>query len=196
MTARCARLPRSVAAALGAAAIAGASPAGATIYTSYAAWSSAIGGTDAKIDFNIGTPALLAEQYAWMGVHFEPGQASVVHDFSAPDGWLALATPFGGNKFVVNYDTPQSSLGFDLLALFSVSLYLGDSLVYQSSQINSGTPVFRGLVLTETFDHAVIQGLAGPLPRLDNLYVGTPIPAPAAGAALLAGLLAGGRRRR
>ena len=173
------------------------SQGGATIYTSYAAWSVAIGGTDAKIDFNIGTPGPLDAQYSWMGVHFAPGQATAANSTSAPDGWLALTTFSGGDKMIVDYDLDQWALGFDIGPSSKVTLFYHGSLVYASPTIPSFGLSFRGLVSEHAFDRAIIERVPGPdMLAMDNLYVGTPIPAPAVATMLLAGLLAGGHRRR
>ncbi len=171
--------------------------ADAVFYTSYADWSSAIGGTDAKIDFNIGVSGPLDEQYAWMGVHFAPGQATAVNSSYALDDWLAATTFPGGHKMIVDYDLLQFALAGDFINIFKVTFYLGDTLVYASGPLSQTGEVFRGIVLDSPFDRAVLERVPGPqIGFIDNLYVGTPIPGPAAGAALLAGLLAGGRRRR
>jgi len=171
--------------------------AGATIYTSYADWSAAIGGMDAKIDFNIGTPGLVTEQYAPLGAHFLPGSTSAGVTTMDPDGWLGATTFQGGHKMIVDYDVPQFALAGDFISIFKVTFYLGDALVYASGPLSQTGEDFRGLVLDSTFDRAVLERVPGPqLGLVANLYVGTPIPAPAAGAVLLAGLLAGGRRRR
>ncbi len=197
MTSRRRSRSAELAASLAAATLCCAAHAGATIYTSYAAWSSAIGGTDAKIDFNIGTPGLLDEQYAWMGVHFAPGQATAANSTSAPDGWLALTTFSGGDRMIVDYDLDQWALGFDIGPSSKVTLFYQGSLVYVSPTIPSFGLSFRGLVSEHAFDWAIIERVPGPdLLAMDNLYVGTPIPAPASGAVLLAGVLCGGRRRR
>ena len=169
---------------------------GVVIHTSYASWSAAVGGGDAKIDFNLGSAQELFDQYAGLGVHFNGTlQTGPISGSGDPDGWAAV-TLFPSFAMTVDFDGDQTGAAFDLASLFKVSLYNNGTLVGEVPQINTFGPVFRGLTSDQPFDRLVLQALPGNAPgHLNNMYVGNPVPGPG-GAAIAMMAFARTRRRR
>lgn len=170
---------------------------GVVIHTSYASWSAAVGGGDAKINFNLGSAQELFDQYAGLGVHFNGTlQTGPISSASDPDGWAAV-TLFPTFAMTVDFDSDQTGGAFDLASLFKVSLFNNGLLVGEVPQINTFGPVFRGLTSDEPFDRLVLQALPGNAPgHLNNMYVGNPVPGPGAAAIVMMGLCSLRRRRR
>jgi hypothetical protein len=165
-----------------------------TIHTTYAAWSAAIGGGDAKIDFNLGSAQQVTEQYADLGVHFLPGSTKAGTMEWPSDGWGAwtLSPNFA---MTLDFDGPQYGIAADLGSWFSVKLYWQGNLTYQSPQLNQ-IQSFRGVTSTQPFDRAVFASIpSNATGSLDNIYVSNPVPGPAALTVLTVGALACRRRR-
>jgi hypothetical protein len=167
-----------------------------TLHSSYASWSTAVGGGDATIDFNLGAITPVTTQYQSLGVTFGPFSATAGPGSVASDGWLAITGFQSGHQMTLTYATPQVGIGFDLIQSFFVDLYLGGTLVYSSPALNA---LVHGISSTsQTFDKAVLRAVTGDNSRVDNIYVANPIPG-AASVLAFAGLgfgLGGGRRRR
>jgi hypothetical protein len=164
------------------------------IHTSYASWSTAVGGGDAKIDFNLGSAQELFDQYAGLGLHFS-GTAQVGSGGAAMDGWSA-ATLFPNFATTIDFDADQVGIAFDLMTLFKVSLFKNGTLVGEVPQLNTFGPVFRGVTSDQAFDRVILQALPGTAPgHFDNMYVANPVPGPG-GAAIAMLAFARMRRRR
>lgn len=162
------------------------------VHTSYESWSAAVGGGDAIIDFDLGSSQDLFDQYGDLGVHF--GGTAFALTTSLGDGWGAI-TLFPTFAMKLSYDSPQYGIGLDLINPFKVSLFSNGQLIYQSPQLNTFGPVFRGISTDVAFDTAVVQSIPSTTNgTLDNIYVSNPIPEPAA--VWTFAMFAGGRRRR
>ena len=170
---------------------------GVVIHTSYASWSTAVGGGDAKIDFNLGSAQELFDQYAGLGVHFNGTlQTGPISGPGDPDGWVAV-TLFPTFAMTVDFDSDQTGAAFDLGWIFKASLYKNGTLVGEVPQLNTFGPVFRGITSDQPFDRLVLQALPGGVPgSLNNMYIGNPIPGPAGAGVLVLALLHGRRRSR
>jgi hypothetical protein len=167
---------------------------GVVIHTSYASWSAAVGGGDAKIDFNLGSGQELFDQYGYLGAHFG-GTLQTGTTSGDADGWAAV-TLFPTFAMTVDFDSDQTGAAFDLVWLFRASLYNNGTLVGEVPQLNTGGPVFRGITSDQPFDRLVLQALPGGVPgSLNNMYIGNPIPGPAGAGVLVLALLRGRRRR-
>ena len=169
------------------------------IFTSYADWSAASPGADQKLDFVFGGGVVvLAEQYTQFGVHFDLGTALASATSFTADGWGFISTFSSQGVVPVHFDLLQHAFAVDFINATQLSFFLGDALVYQSTPFFTlSPPKFRGFVLDDAFDRVVITtgGLGGDV-RMDNLYVGTPIPAPAVSSLVALGFTAARRRRR
>jgi hypothetical protein len=172
-----------------------ASHANVVILTSYSAWSTAIGGGDATLDF-IGQSGLITDQYASLGVHFVPGSTIAISPIGGGDNWGVIPTFGDGYQSTIDFDTLQYAVGIKPKAQFSAALYLQGSLVYQSGPLVNAEFQFRGLISTQPFDRVVFKSLNGGPGIIDNIYIGNPIPAPGVAAALAMVAGAAGRRRR
>jgi hypothetical protein len=173
--------------------------ASVTIFTDYDAWSAAIGGTDATIDFVLGSPpgqiTPLTDQYGHFGVQFAPGYTVAGPHVNAPDGWIAHTTFL--NQMVIDYDIAQAALAVKTTTPFTAKLYLGGIFVLETPLISAG--VFRGFTLGDglQFDRAILAQGPNLGYAIDDLYVATPIPS-AGGALVVAGMIGcvRGRGRR
>jgi hypothetical protein len=173
--------------------------ASVTIFTDYDAWSAAIGGTDATIDFVLGTPPSqitpLTDQYGHLGVHFAPGYTVAIPTAIVPDGWVAETTFL--NQMVIDYDLAQAALAVKITTPFTAKLYLGGVFVLETPLISAG--LFRGFTLGDglQFDRAILAQGPNLDYAIDDLYVAMPIPS-AGGALVVAGMIgcACGRGRR
>jgi uncharacterized protein (TIGR03382 family) len=170
--------------------------AGLTVFTSYEAWSISIGGTDAKIGFDLGSAQEITSQYSALGVQFASGTTYAGFDPFLADHWKACNTFQTGYQFVANFDTPQFAIGFDLfLKPVQLELYSAGNLVYTSPALNPNFG-FRGVVTTQSFDKMVLKAVDPQFFCMDNMYVGNPVPGPGAIAVAMAALAPSGRRRR
>ncbi len=165
------------------------------LMTSQSAWSAALGGGDATLDF-IGLDGFLSDEYASLGVHFLPG-STVVGSTSHGDNF-AISTTFSfGYQVTIDFETLQYGVGLKPISLFSAALYLQGSLVYQSPPLTDASNKFRGFVSSQAFDRVVFKSLNGGPGGIDNVYIGNPIPGPGVVVALAAfGALGASRRRR
>jgi hypothetical protein len=163
-----------------------------TLHSSYSSWSAAVGGGDAKIDFNLGSITPVTTQYQSLGVTFPPFSATAGPSSVASDGWVAITGFISGYAMTLTYATPQVGIGFDLIQSFIVDLYFQGTLIYSSPELNA---LVHGISGTQTFDKAVLRSVTGDTSAVDNIYVANPIPGPAS-AALLAAIGLGRRRRR
>lgn len=165
------------------------------IVNNYSSWSAALGGGDAKMDF-IGQSGFLSDQYAYLGAQFLPG-GTVTVNTALGDGWAIAATFPGGNKITIDFATGQYGVGLDLLNSYKASLYYQGELLFASGTLNISSGVFRGLLSTSAFDRVVFEPVGLVVGKIDNVYVGNPIPAPGVGVILgLSVAVAGVRRRR
>ncbi len=176
--------------------------ASVTYYTNKAQWISACGGDTAEIDFHLTSYEPLGVQYAGFGVQFGAGAAYAVQDATFADGWGAKVASLDDPAIPIDYDTPQYGFAVDGITALKVRCYLGDSLVFESSNLypNRPTDPFRGFLLDTPFDRVVVgpyNFTQGVDLFFDNLYVDNVVPTPGAG--LLVGLAMAGltaRRRR
>lgn len=167
---------------------------GVVIHTSYASWSASVGGGDAKIDFNLGASQDLAGQYESIGVTFDG--TPFVTTMPSSDGW-GVITPFPTFSISATFETAQNGIAFDFMSLFKVSLFSSGVLVYQSPQLNTFGPVFRGLSTDFSFDKAVIESIPETVPgAIDNLYLANPVPGPGSAVIMMMALCVRQRRRR
>jgi hypothetical protein len=171
-----------------------ASHANVVILSSYSAWSTAIGGGDATLDF-IGQSGLITDQYASLGVHFLPG-STIGGTIGGGDNWGVTPTFGAGYQSTIDFDTLQYAVGVKPASQFSAALYFQGSLVYQSGPLVNAGYQFRGLISTQPFDRVVFKSLNGGPGGIDNIYIGNPIPAPGVAAAIAMVAGAAGRRRR
>jgi opacity protein-like surface antigen len=172
-----------------------ASHANVVILTSYSAWSTAIGGGDATIDF-VGQSGFITDQYASLGVHFLPGSTIGIAPIGGPDGWGITPTFGAGYQSTIDFDTLQYAFGVKPKGQFTAALYLQGSLVYQSGPLINASFQFRGLISTQPFDRVVFTSIPFGPGTIDNIYIGNPIPAPGVAAALAMVAGAVGHRRR
>ncbi len=165
------------------------------LMTSQSAWSAALGGGDATLDF-IGQAGFLSDQYASLGVHFLPGSTAAVST-SHGDNFAISPTFSFGYQSTIDFDTLQYGVGLKPIGLFSAALYLQGSLVYQSPPLTDASNKFRGFLSSEPFDRVVFTSIPFGPGLIDNVYIGNPIPGPGVGVALAAfGALGASRRRR
>jgi opacity protein-like surface antigen len=174
---------------------ASAARADVVILTSYSAWSTAIGGGDATLDF-VGQSGFLSDEYASLGVHFLPGSTVAVSPIGGGDNWGVAPTFGAGYQSTIDFDTLQYSVGIRPVSQFTAALYLQGSLVYQSGPLVNAEFQFRGLISTQAFDRVVFTAVPFDPGGIDNIYIGNPIPAPGVAGVLAMVAVAPGRRRR
>jgi hypothetical protein len=174
---------------------ASAARADVVILTSYGAWSTAIGGGDATLDF-VGQSGFLSDEYAALGVHFLSGSTVGLSPIGGDDGWGISPTFSAGYESTIDFDTLQYAVGVKPKGQFTAALYLQGTLVYQSGPLINASFQFRGLISTQAFDRVVFT--AGPFgpSAIDNIYIGNPIPAPGVAGVLAMVAVVVGRRRR
>jgi hypothetical protein len=170
------------------------SAAEVTIYNTYSSWHNVIGGGDAEIDFHLTQFEPLHDQYAYLGAHFDPGCGFSSEFSDANDDWGAITSFSGGFKFGIDFDAPQAGLGLTMFTQFKLSLFANGQVLYESDELITFGPSFRGIVTSLPFDRVEIYSMSGP-GFLDDIFVANPIPTPPVAAVLL-GMLAPGRSRR
>jgi hypothetical protein len=169
--------------------------AGVQTFFNYSAWSSEIGGSDQKLDFNFGSKVQLSDQYAEYGVSFAPGASFTSTSLQSEDGWELESIFVTGNTVPIDYTVDQWAFGVEILSKTNYAFYKGDSLIFNSGLIIGTAPLFRGWVFDQPFDKVVVTGSAPSASvRIDSLYVATPVPG-ASGAFVIA-MGFGSRRRR
>ncbi len=158
--------------------------AAVTLTGNFSAWS-AQAGDFAELDFNLGSPQILSNQYESLGVTFPDGDdfVSYVEQASgSSDKWF-LRDTWGDLQTTFLFSQPQSAIGFKFGSGHFFRLYSGESLIYSSPEF--GLNPFVGAISTIPFDRMVVSrsGFGGTVPGPGGL-------AALGGAALL------GRRRR
>ncbi|MFO0829813.1 MAG: hypothetical protein U0572_16855 [Phycisphaerales bacterium] len=166
------------------------------IFTNYADWAAAAPGNDQKLDFVFGGLTGLSTQYSQFGVTFDPGTAIAGGIEFASDGWGFISTWEANGVVPASFSVPQYAFAMDFIDATKLTFLLGDTVVYESNTyFTLSPPKFRGFLLDSPFDHVLITtGGLGPHVGIDNLYVGTPIPAPSAVAVFALGLRRSRRR--
>ena len=160
------------------------------------AWQDAVAHNFITIGFDeLGSPQFVTDQYVDLGVIFTTG-------FNATVGPGCTGFPMdcwgldGNGDIDLEFSQPIYSIAAHFPGDIQFELYLGDLLVYTSSEFEgNGFDGFGGLISTIPFDRAVINDCCND-PFLDNLYFGPPIPAPGAIALLALHPFAPTRRRR
>ncbi|MFO0875061.1 MAG: hypothetical protein U0575_13965 [Phycisphaerales bacterium] len=173
-----------------------AATAGFVEFEDAGAWFAAAGPTT-TIDFVLGTPQVLNNQYVGMGVVFPDGNdvAFAAATFNL-DGWGVQGAPGVPGAVVAQLLEAHHAIGFVYHGNIVCKLYANDQLVYSSTLFGAqGTDgAFAGIVSTVLFDRVVVTDpLDGQL-FVDNMYFDA-VPGPTA-SVLIAGWLVGGRRRR
>jgi hypothetical protein len=188
-------MTRIIAAIIAAAAITVATSADVVIYEDRESWEAAAGPGVRDIGFDeVPSGTWLSDEYADLGVHFEPW-AQVQH---FPE------IPFDGAKLVgfddvhFHLDEPAKAVGvFIPGAGVRFELFFERELLYRS--LVYGPPggedtVFIGLTSSFVFDEVLLTNHGSVF--LYDLALGAPIPAPASFALLAVAALRHGRRRR
>lgn len=165
--------------------------AGAIEYTDRPTWEAAVGpfSTIDFTEFAVGT--FVTTQYP--GVEFTDGNDEIIANGAfVLDGFGLDAH---GDTTLV-FDLNQFYFGVDFPGAVQIDLFLGNVLVYSSSNFaGAGSGFFAGLLSDDPFDTVVLRDWVDALAFFDNMsYV---VPTPGALALLgVAGLLGARRRRR
>jgi hypothetical protein len=168
--------------------------AAVTLTGNFSAWS-VQAGDFAELDFNLGSPQILSNQYESLGVTFPDGDdfVSYVEQASgSSDKWF-LRDTWGDLQTTFLFSQPQSAIGFKFGSGHFFRLYSGESLIYSSPEF--GLNPFVGAISTIPFDRMVVSRSGGG-PLVDTVWFGSTVPGPGGLAALGGAALLGRRRRR
>lgn len=140
---------------------------------------------------------VISNQYANQGVQFTPGECWIddnpVHVTDGKGLTVTGAPQFMGihTAFV----EPVYAFAVDLSNVMQMKLYSQGDLLFNSGLFDSHFTPFVGFVSTTPFDLAWGVNPVNGYLSLDNIYLGTPVPAPGALALLMAGACIPRRRR-
>lgn len=161
-------------------------------YDDHAGWSAAAG--DFKtVDFVLGTPQLLGEQYSALGIHFTGGNDIAKTAGSYQDGWGMVPNGLTPPLIEMEFDEPQFAFAIKFPGISGFTL-LSSGVPIWSGNWAGSAPVYLGVTSTFAFDEVHVISSLG-FPSVDDLYFSSSIPAPATAMVLFA-LFVGSRRRR
>lgn len=161
-------------------------------YDDHAGWSAAAG--DFKtVDFVLGTPQLLGEQYSALGIHFTGGNDIAKTAGSYQDGWGMVPNGLTPPLIEMEFDEPQFAFAIKFPGSTGFTLLSAGNVIWSGSWGGFG-PNYLGVVSTIAFDEVHVISPIG-APSVDDLYFSSSIPAPAS-VVVLAAMFVGGTRRR
>jgi len=166
-------------------------------YDSFESWASATNEFTTIAFDDLPLDTFVSDQYSSLGAVFPDGNDFVVCCSLVTYPLDGAGLNGNGGPINIEFTSPVNWIGVHFPGSMKISLYNDGSLVYSSGLLGgSGANFFAGVVSTMPFDRAILVDLADNEVSIDNLYFGTPIPAPPAMAFLLLGLGPGWRRRR
>lgn len=140
---------------------------------------------------------VISNQYANQGVQFTPGECWIDDNPSYVSDGKGLKVT-GATGFIgihTSFVQPVYAFAVDLGNVMQMKLYSQGDLIYSSGIFHQNFTPFVGFVSTKPFDLAwAVDPVSGYL-ALDNIYLGTPVPAPGVIAALITGAMIPRRRR-
>ena len=167
-------------------------------YTNKAEWQSLVG-TYSTITFTeFVFPAIITDQYSFLGVTFTDGNDALDQSTSLINDGVGLYGNFPGNAISIAFAAPITSFAIDHPGHEAFTLFSKGEQIFDTGLMGGvGTGKFSGVISNEPFDAVVIKDPGIGVTLIDDMHFGPPIPAPGAICVLAIALLsAPGRRRR
>jgi hypothetical protein len=145
------------------------------------------------IDFVLGTPQFLSDQYASLGIHFTGGNDVAVPSPGYGDGWGVKPNGQLPPLVEIGFDEPQYAFSIKFPGTTGFTLFSGGTAIWSGAWGGWG-PNFLGVISSTGFDEVHLTSPLGQV-NVDDIYFSSSIPAPAS-VLVLTALSLGGRRRR